>query len=69
MATVRMSSKYQIVMPREAREALDLKPGQEFAVLVKGRSVTLVPVPTLEELRGVLRGADLSGLREKVDRL
>lgn len=69
MATVKMSSKYQIVMPREAREALDLKPGQEFAVLVKGRSVTLVPVPTLEELRGVLRGADLSGLREKVDRL
>ncbi len=69
IATVRVSSKYQIVIPREAREALDIRPGQEFAVLVKGRSVSLVPVPTLEELRGVLNGADLSDLREKVDHL
>lgn len=69
MATVKVSSKYQIVIPREAREALDIQPGQEFDVLVKGKSVSLVPVPTLEQLRGVLKGADLSGLREKVDRL
>ncbi len=69
MATVTVSSKYQIVIPKEVREALDIKPGQEFAVLVKGTSISLVPVPTLEELRGILKGADLSGLREKVDRL
>ncbi|MGD9497715.1 MAG: AbrB/MazE/SpoVT family DNA-binding domain-containing protein [Armatimonadota bacterium] len=68
MASVTVSSKYQIVIPKEVREALDIKPGQELAVLVKGTAISLVPVPTLEELRGVLKGADLSGLREKVDR-
>jgi len=69
MATVTVSSKYQIVIPKEVRELLDIKPGRQIAILVKGKSVSLVPVPTLEELRGVLKGADLSGLREKVDRL
>ncbi|MBK5297402.1 MAG: AbrB/MazE/SpoVT family DNA-binding domain-containing protein [Vicinamibacteria bacterium] len=36
MAEVTLSSKYQIVVPREAREALGLKPGAKLQVVVRG---------------------------------
>ncbi len=69
MATVTVSSKYQIVIPKEVREALDIKPGQKLGVLVEGRQVHLVPIRGIDELMGIAEGADTSGIREKVDRV
>jgi len=68
MATVTVSSKYQIVIPKEVREALDIRPGQKMGVLVKGRTAHLVPVVGLDALARMLKGMDISGLREKEDR-
>lgn len=68
MTTVLMSPKHQIVIPKEIRDELKLKPGQKFVVLRDGRSVRLVPVPPLEELRGSLKGVDVEFVREKEDR-
>ncbi|MGH8291353.1 MAG: AbrB/MazE/SpoVT family DNA-binding domain-containing protein [Steroidobacteraceae bacterium] len=45
-ATVTLSSKYQIVIPREAREALSLSAGDELLVLCKPDRVVIVPKPT-----------------------
>ena len=36
MAEVTLSSKNQIVIPREAREALGIKPGDKLVVVVRG---------------------------------
>ena len=44
-ATVTLSSKYQIVIPREAREALSLSAGDELLVLCKPDRVVIVPKP------------------------
>lgn len=44
-ATVTLSSKYQIVIPREAREALSLSAGDELLVLCKSDRVVIVPKP------------------------
>lgn len=44
-ATVTLSSKYQIVIPREAREALGLSAGDELLVLSKPDRVVIVPKP------------------------
>ncbi len=68
MATVTVSSKYQIVIPKEVREALDIKPGQKMGILVKGRTAHLVPIVGLDALQGAYAGMDISGLREKDDR-
>lgn len=38
-ASVKMSSKNQIVVPKEAREALSLVPGQRLVVRVRGDGV------------------------------
>jgi len=44
-ATVTLSSKFQIVIPREAREALGLCAGDELLVLSKPDRVVIVPKP------------------------
>jgi len=64
-----ISSKYQVVIPKAARERLHLKPGQKLAVIVKGGAIHLIPVPTLEELYGFAKGIKMEGLRDEVDRL
>ncbi len=42
MAEITLSSKNQIVIPREAREALGVKPGDKLLVVVPGIRV-IVP--------------------------
>jgi AbrB family looped-hinge helix DNA binding protein len=44
-ATVKLSSKYQIVIPQAAREALSLEAGDELLVLCKSDRVVIVPKP------------------------
>jgi AbrB family looped-hinge helix DNA binding protein len=69
MDTVTISTKYQLVLPRGARERLQLRPGMKLTVIDKGGVIFLVPEKPLREYRGVARGADPRGLREKKDRL
>ena len=42
---VTMSSKNQIVVPREARDKLNLHPGSQFLVLCKEDRIVLIPRP------------------------
>ena len=69
MNTVTLSSKYQLVIPREVRERLHLEPGAKLTVIEKSGILYLVPERPLAELRGVARGTRRKGLREKKDRL
>jgi AbrB family looped-hinge helix DNA binding protein len=68
MNSVTLSTKYQLVIPREVRERLDLEPGAKLTVIEKGGVVYLIPERPLAELRGVARGTRRKGLREKKDR-
>ena len=52
--SVTLSSKYQIVIPKEIRELLKLRPGQKLAFIPSGAGVKLVRVPELEELFGII---------------
>ena len=69
MNSVTLSTKYQLVIPREVRERLDLEPGTKLTVIEKGGVLYLIPERPLAELRGVARGTRRKGLREKKDRL
>jgi AbrB family looped-hinge helix DNA binding protein len=68
METVTLSSKYQLVLPRGARERLQLRPGMRITVLDKGGVIFLIPERPLKTYRGIARGASPRGLREKKDR-
>lgn len=69
METVTLSTKYQLVLPRGARERLNLKPGMKITVLDKGGVIFLVPERPIKAYRGIARGVSPKGLREKKDRL
>jgi len=64
-----VSSKYQIVIPKEVRQKLDLEKGQILQVVARNGVITLVPDRPLAELRGFVKGVDDSELRDKEDRL
>ncbi|MBA5866651.1 MAG: AbrB/MazE/SpoVT family DNA-binding domain-containing protein [Nitrospira sp. CR1.3] len=68
MATTTISSKFQIVIPREVREKLYLRPKQRLHVVEKGGVITLAPEVPLKSLRGALKGLSKTDLREKKDR-
>ncbi len=68
MTPVTVSSKYQVVIPKEARRQAHIRPGEKMLVLVKGDVITMIPDRPLKDLRGIVKGLDSSGLREKRER-
>ncbi|MCP3982229.1 MAG: AbrB/MazE/SpoVT family DNA-binding domain-containing protein [bacterium] len=64
MQTVTISPKFQVVIPKEIRERLDLSPGQKVQAIVYGGRIELIPVRPASELRGFLKGIDTRVDRE-----
>lgn len=69
MARTKVSPKFQVVIPKEVREGMDLRVGQELQVVAKAGVITLVPERPLSSLRGFAKGIRTGNLREKKDRL
>ena len=69
MASATLSSKFQLSIPKAIREDLHLYAGQKFAIITKGDIISLIPVPELEELRGIAKGADITDYRDRNDRM
>lgn len=68
--TVKVSPKFQVVIPEEVRNSLGIRAGSKVEVIAKGKVAYLVPVPELEELQAELRGKlDSKNIREKKDRI
>ncbi|MAA73229.1 MAG: AbrB family transcriptional regulator [Salinisphaeraceae bacterium] len=64
MKCQKVSSKYQVVIPKEVRESMDLKPGQEVQVVELDGIIHLIPVKNLKQMRGFVQGIDPSIERE-----
>jgi AbrB family looped-hinge helix DNA binding protein len=58
MAEATLSAKNQIVIPREAREALQVKPGDKLIVVVRDERVIILQKPKSHHaaIRGMARG-------------
>jgi AbrB family looped-hinge helix DNA binding protein len=68
MPTATLSSKFQIGIPRDVRERLHLEAGQKISFVEKSGLVHLLPVPTLDALKGLARGANTLAYRDRSDR-
>ena len=69
MYPVTISTKYQVVIPREVRQRFDLKPGQKIVFIPYKNSLRVVVVPPIEKARGFLKGIDTTVEREEEDRV
>ncbi len=67
-ATATLSSKFQISIPKAVREGQRWEAGQEFVFIPKGKGVLVMPVPRLNELSGIAKGARKDGYRDRKDR-
>ncbi len=65
MHTVTVSPKFQVVIPKNIREALKLRPGQKMRVVEYEGRIELIPDRDISELRGFLKGIDTHVGREK----
>jgi AbrB family looped-hinge helix DNA binding protein len=69
MPRVTISPKFQIVIPREIRQRLRLRPGQQITLLERDGIITAIPDLPLEDFRGILKGMSRTELREKQERI
>ena len=67
--TATLSSKFQISIPKAIRTAQHWDAGVTFAFIPKGTGVLLVPVPKLDDLKGLAKGANTSDYRDRSERI
>jgi AbrB family looped-hinge helix DNA binding protein len=65
MTVVKVSPKFQVVIPQQIREALGLRPGQRVQALQYGDRVEFIPVKPMKAMRGFLKGIDTSVPRDR----
>ncbi len=56
METVKVSPKFQVVIPKKIRETLQLRPGEELQIYILERSIRLQRPRSIKELRGIAKG-------------
>lgn len=64
MDTLTISPKFQVVIPKEVWETLKLRPGQKIQVVLLDNRIELIPVRSLKEMKGFLKGIDTDVPRE-----
>ena len=65
MKPVTISPKYQVVIPREVRQSMEIKPGSKVQVLLYENRIELIPIKNLRRMRGFLKGIDTTVERER----
>lgn len=68
MTVVTVSTKFQVVIPKDVRETLGIRPGQKVQAFAVGERVELIPVEPIRNLRGFL-GGKVPDLEREPDRL
>lgn len=68
MAEASLSSKYQLVIPKEIREETGLKSGEKIIFLAKDGIINLIPQRLLKQMRGFIKGIKIADYREDKDR-
>jgi len=65
MAVVKVSPKFQVVIPQSIREALGIEPGQQVQALQYLDRIEYIPLKRAKAMRGFLQGIDTSVPRDE----
>ncbi len=64
MNAVTVSPKFQVVIPKEIREAMKIKSGQKIQMITYGNRIELIPIKPMKEMRGFLKGINTEIARD-----
>lgn len=68
MGIVKVSSKFQVVIPEEVRKKANIKPGQKVVIIEKDGIINIIPQRPIRELKGFLKGLSTENIRDEGDR-
>lgn len=71
MLQAKLSSKFQLSIPKVMREELDLQAGQQFTLVARGSIIELIPTVPIDKARGMLSSTapgDSSEYRDRRER-
>ncbi len=64
-----ITSKFQVVIPRNIRERYNIKPGYKVVFIPFENTLRLVFAPPIEQARGMFPGIDTTVERDEDDRV
>lgn len=64
MSTVTVSPKFQVVIPKDVRDSMGLKPGESLQVIQIGHRIEMIRVQGIETMKGFLKGMNTSFERD-----
>jgi AbrB family looped-hinge helix DNA binding protein len=67
METVKVSKKYQVVIPEKLRKEAGIKPGDKMIAISKHRILHYIPVRSIKDTKGMTPGLDTKALRDEND--
>lgn len=56
MNIVTVSQKFQIVIPKQLRQSLNIQAGQKLKARIQGENIELIPEQSMSAARGFLAG-------------
>jgi AbrB family looped-hinge helix DNA binding protein len=65
MSIVTLSSKYQVVIPKEIRLSAGLKPGTSFEVMADENRIEFIPLRPIQDMEGIFPGIDTQISRDE----
>jgi len=70
MQQAKLSSKFQLSIPKSIRDAMRLQAGQKFTIVTRGSVIELIPVKAIRDARGMLplTQYDSADYRDRQDR-
>lgn len=68
MSSVTVSPKFQVVIPKDIRDAVGIVSGQQIQMLAYGNRIELIPIKPMREMKGFIKGIDSDVARDE-DRL
>jgi AbrB family looped-hinge helix DNA binding protein len=68
METVKVSKKYQVVIPEKLRDDAKIRPGDKMLVITKHGILQYIPVRPIEKTKGMVKGLDTKVIRDEHDR-
>ena len=69
MVKMKLSSKFQVVIPKNIRREMGLKAGEEMTIVAGEGVINIIPLKPLKKMMGFAKGINAEGLREEKDRI